>query len=80
MAPDRLRGRVMSVFQLANQGLNPLGQVETGFVVPVMGARPATFMGGSIVWLGTILVTFWIRDIPRFTLRNSTNPRVLNDP
>jgi MFS family permease len=80
MAPDRLRGRVMSVFQLANQGLNPLGQVETGFVVPVMGARPATFMGGSIVWLGTILVTFWIRDIPRFTLRNSINPRILNDP
>ncbi|HYA28131.1 MAG TPA: MFS transporter, partial [Acidobacteriota bacterium] len=78
MAPDRLRGRVMSVFQLANQGLNPLGQVETGFVVPLVGARQATFIGGSIVWLATILVTFWIREIPRFTLRHSNDSSVPN--
>jgi sugar phosphate permease len=68
MAPDRLRGRVMSVFQLANQGLNPLGQVETGFVVPLIGAREATCLGGSIVWLGTLLVTYRVREIARFKL------------
>lgn len=68
MAPDRLRGRVMSVFQLANQGLNPLGQVETGFVVPIIGAREATLLGGSIVWLSTMMVTWRVREIPRFRL------------
>lgn len=68
MAPDRLRGRVMSVFQLANQGLNPLGQVETGFVVPIIGAREATLLGGSIVWLSTMMVTWRVREIARFRL------------
>jgi MFS family permease len=68
MAPERLRGRVMSVFQLANQGLNPLGQVETGFVVPIIGAREATLLGGSIVWLSTMMVTWRVREIPRFRL------------
>ena len=40
---ERLRGRVMSIFQLANQGLNPLGQVETGLVVPLIGAPSGNF-------------------------------------
>jgi MFS family permease len=68
IAPDRLRGRVMSIFQLANQGLNPLGQVETGIVVPLIGAREATFFGGSIVLLITMVTTARIREIPRFRL------------
>ena len=49
LTPDRLRGRVMGIFQLSNQGLNPLGQVETGLLVPVVGARAATALGGLIV-------------------------------
>ena len=49
LTPDRLRGRVMGIFQLSNQGLNPLGQVETGLLVPVVGARAATTLGGLIV-------------------------------
>ena len=43
--PTDLRGRVMGIFQLSNQGLNPLGQVETGLLVPVVGARAATTSG-----------------------------------
>jgi MFS family permease len=63
MTPDRLRGRVMSIFQLANQGLNPLGQVETGFIVPAVGARSGTFFGGLVVCLLTLLITSRVRDI-----------------
>jgi MFS family permease len=68
LAPDRLRGRVMSIFQLSNQGLNPLGQVETGLLVPVVGARAATVIGGLIVSAMTIATTLKINELPRFTL------------
>jgi MFS family permease len=68
IAPDRLRGRVMGLFQIANQGLNPLGQVETGVVVPLIGAREATFFGGSIVWLIAMATTWRVREILRFRL------------
>lgn len=67
-APNVMRGRVMGVFQIATQGFNPLGQVETGVVVPLIGAREATFFGGSIVLLITMLTTSRIREIPRFRL------------
>ena len=67
-APNVMRGRVMGVFQIATQGLNPMGQVETGVVVPLIGAREATFLGGSIVLLITILTTARIREIARFRL------------
>ncbi len=67
-APNVMRGRVMGIFQIATQGLNPLGQVETGVVVPLIGAREATFFGGSIVLLITMLTTARIREIPRFSL------------
>jgi MFS family permease len=57
-APDAMRGRVMGVFQLSNRGLHPLGQVETGIVVPLIGAREATFFGGLLVTAVTLL-TVW---------------------
>jgi MFS family permease len=55
---ERYRGRMMGVFQLSNRGLHPLGQLETGLVVPLIGAREATAAGGLIVLLAT-LVTAW---------------------
>jgi sugar phosphate permease len=67
-APNEMRGRVMGIFQIATQGLNPMGQVETGIAVPFIGAREATFFGGSIVLLITMLTTLRIREIPRFRL------------
>jgi MFS family permease len=70
MAPDRLRGRVMSILQLANQGLNPLGQVETGLVVPLIGARETTFLGGVVVCLLTILTSWQIPEIRKFRIEN----------
>jgi MFS family permease len=67
-APNQLRGRVMGIFQIATQGLNPLGQVETGVVVPLIGAREATFFGGSIVWLMTLATIWRIPQIRKFSL------------
>jgi MFS family permease len=68
VAPDRLRGRVMGIFQLSNQGLNPLGQVETGLVVPFIGARAATVLGGLIVSSMTLLTAWRVSEIPKFRL------------
>jgi len=47
--PDALRGRVMGVFGLSSKGMQPLGQVETGLAVPLVGARGATVLGGLLV-------------------------------
>jgi MFS family permease len=68
LAPERLRGRIMGIFQLSNQGLNPLGQVETGLLVPVVGARLATAFGGIIVASVTLLTAWRLREIPRFRI------------
>ena len=68
ITPDRLRGRVMGIFQLSNQGLNPLGQVETGLIVPVIGVRAATVLGGLIVSCATLATTWRVRDLSRFRL------------
>ncbi len=69
-APNALRGRVMGIFQIATQGLNPMGQVETGLVVPLIGAREATVFGGSIVWLITMLTIWRIPQIWKFRLED----------
>ena len=68
IAPERLRGRIMGIFQLSNQGLNPLGQVETGLLVPLFGARAATALGGIIVAAVTLLTAWRLREVPRFRL------------
>jgi hypothetical protein len=51
-----MRGRVMGVFTLSNRGIHPLGQTETGLVVPLIGAREATVLGGLLV-AGVTLLT-----------------------
>jgi len=56
--PEAMRGRVMGVFNLSSRGLHPLGQVETGLVVPLIGAGEATFLGGLLVSAVTLL-TVW---------------------
>ena len=68
LAPDRMRGRVMGIFQLSNQGLNPLGQVETGLLVPVVGARATAALGGLIVSAITLATALKVSELPRFNL------------
>jgi MFS family permease len=66
LAPEKYRGRVMGVFQLSNRGLHPLGQMETGLVVPLIGAREATLIGGVIVTFMTLLTVWRVPVICRF--------------
>ncbi len=62
---EAMRGRVMGIFQLSSRGLNPLGQTETGLVVPVLGAREVTFLGGLLVAAVTLLTVWRVPGLPR---------------
>ena len=66
LTPENFRGRVMGVFQLSNRGLHPLGQTETGLVVPLIGAREATFAGGVIISIMTLLTIWRVPQIAKF--------------
>jgi MFS family permease len=48
MVPDRLRGRVMSVYSMMFMGMAPIGSLLAGAVASRLGA-PATVMAGGIV-------------------------------
>jgi MFS family permease len=72
--PERFRGRVMGVFQLSNRGLHPLGQTETGLVVPLIGAREATFFGGLLVTVVTLVTAWQVPGIAKFRW-NETDTR-----
>lgn len=72
LAPERFRGRVMGVFQLSNRGLHPLGQTQSGLVVPLIGAREATVLGGAIVSLMTLLTVWQAPAIYRFRWARET--------
>jgi MFS family permease len=66
ITPDKFRGRVMGVFQLSNRGLHPLGQVESGLMIPLIGVRETTLFGGLFVTVVTILTAWQIPSIPKF--------------
>jgi MFS family permease len=64
--PEKFRGRVMGVFQLSNRGLHPLGQLESGIMVPLIGAREATVMGGAIITIISICTAWRMPDLVQF--------------
>src|SRR5258706_4016607 len=66
ITPAKFRGRVMGVFQLSNRGLHPLGQVESGLLIPLIGARQATVFGGLFVSLVTLLTIWRVPAIAKF--------------
>jgi MFS family permease len=66
ITPEKFRGRVMGVFQLSNRGLHPLGQTETGLVVPLLGAPMATFFGGLLVSVVTLITVWRVPEIAKF--------------
>ena len=66
ITPEQFRGRVMGVFQLSNRGLHPLGQVESGLVIPLIGAPAATVLGGLVVTAVTLLTAWKVPAIQRF--------------
>jgi MFS family permease len=66
--PERFRGRIMGLFQMSNRGLHPLGQTETGLMVPLIGARETTVVGGLLVSAVTLMIAWRIPSIVRFRL------------
>lgn len=48
-APEHLRGRVMSVFTLADIGMTPIGSLMVGGVAGLVGAQAALATSGSVV-------------------------------
>lgn len=75
ITPEAFRGRVMGVFQLSNRGLHPLGQTETGLVVPLMGAPAATFFGGLLVTVVTLITVWRVPEIPKFCWKEPEDRR-----
>jgi MFS family permease len=56
LAPDELRGRVVSVYTLAAVGLAPVGAVAAGAVSEKFGAPVALALGGVICLIGSLTV------------------------
>ncbi len=57
LAPDEARGRVMSIYTLAFNGMFPIGSFIGGAVAQKAGAPAATFLGGCAVLLSIGLVS-----------------------
>ena len=55
MVPDRLRGRVMSVYSMMFLGMAPFGGLAAGYAAERIGA-PATITGGGIVCVAAAIV------------------------
>lgn len=76
--PENMRGRVMGVFHLSNRGFHPLGQAETRLVVPLLGARQATFLGGLLVVAVTLATAWKVPTLSRFRWEEGDLAEVLN--
>ena len=61
---------MFGVFQLSNRGLSPLGQTETGLMVPLVGAREATFFGGLLVAAVTLVTARKVPGLSGFQLED----------
>jgi MFS family permease len=61
MVPDRLRGRVMSVYSMMFMGMAPLGALLAGTLAEIIGAPATIALGGGASILGALV--FW-RKLP----------------
>ena len=55
MVPDRLRGRVMSVYSMMFMGMAPFGALLSGAIAHRLGAPHTIAMGGAIVTAGAMV-------------------------
>jgi MFS family permease len=67
-APDRLRGRVISLYALAWLGLVPIGNLQAGAVAERFGAVAALFVGAAGIVLTLVTVQI-VKPIPGSTAR-----------
>ncbi len=57
LTPDDVRGRVMSFFALAFNGMFPVGSFVGGAIAQKYGAPAATLLGGCVVFVCLVLVS-----------------------
>ncbi len=62
-APDRMRGRVISLYALAWLGLVPLGNLQAGAMAERFGAAPALLVGAAVI-ATTLIAVRLVRPIP----------------
>jgi MFS family permease len=55
MIPDRLRGRVMSVYSMMFMGMAPLGALGAGVVAAPLGAPVTVAIGGAVCLVGGLV-------------------------
>lgn len=55
---NQLRGRVMSIFTTCLLGMQPLGNLQIGYLSEVIGSRPAIAIGASVVLVFAIYLYF----------------------
>ena len=62
VVPDRLRGRIMSVYAFVFVGVTPIGSLFVGTVAEWFGASVAYAVGGGLGLLGVlVLAVLWTR-------------------
>jgi MFS family permease len=58
-APDRLRGRIMSLYAFVFAGMTSIGSFFVGSIAEVFGASVAFAAGGGLGLLCVLALTFW---------------------
>ncbi|MDE3170197.1 MAG: MFS transporter, partial [Acidobacteriota bacterium] len=66
MVPDRLRGRIMSVYSMLFMGMAPVGSLLYGALAERVGAPYTLALGGSIAILGAL---FFAYNLPKIRVR-----------
>jgi len=65
LAPDHIRGRVMSIFTLCFLGMFPLGSLLGGAIAQKFGAPASTLLGGCAILISLVLVNLLRSQIRR---------------
>jgi MFS family permease len=63
LAPDEMRGRVMSFYTVAFVGMAPFGSLLAGFLAHLFGAPMTVIITGSCVVIGAVWFTTQLKEI-----------------
>ena len=67
LAPDALRGRVMSIFSTVFFGFMPIGGLLVGALAEYIGAPPAVMLSAAILLGGAALLRIWVPKLAALT-------------
>lgn len=63
-SPDRLRGRVLSVYLMVFGGLQPIGALVAGLLADLGGTTVAYAVAGSVGMAATVIALLRVREMP----------------